>query len=606
MNLLKPMHIWTSSFPGNGDQSMDVNMNMFTQLSEAGIIVGSRIEVSDVNVDILLQNTINEQIVRKFAENFGYAEMKQSTAALEHLFENVKMLINVVQENHQFISTDKVTNGPENNLYIENGVQRDEQDTNNVDTILIDMIAKTVIDCIRYQSEDGIINGQEMQINAAANPLLYEIIGQALMKNIKTYVQQSDSLDEIYICIDAIDKLFTSPETMLQIKNNVKLAAQSQQTNKVELIKAMIKKETHTKNKIDILENIRSIMQNEALDELFESAINLSYCEESLIRNIITEMEKHSEDIVNESVIAEVLRKCIVSAVKISTNDDIKQIAETPGKYSPETLNTYLTDTISLARALGFTDCILNLSNIINSNGDIIAQLKEDEKSFELLQRVIVMNKLSQNNEVQKKSLDLLRYDPYSARNDIVLRELLRFSGICTINLVEGNKLTDSNDVPISLIYSGNQLAIEDFLMRKQSKPRGPILIVKDRFQAVVPRESSRDVLTGKCAYTVLDENGIRHFEPLHMFAALKLKNVTLFEDRFSSYSAENAKNHEGSECDNDIDNILNMGTITTAYKPTSWLKKDFENIYINRRHPSIHGMCFDRSQVNCRRSYYL
>lgn len=601
--------MWTSSVSANGDHTMDINMNMFTQLSEAGIIVGSRIEVSDVNVDILFQKTINEQIIRKFAENLGYTDIKQSTAVLEHLFENVKMLINVVQENHQFISTGTMTNGYESNLYMENGVQRDEQclTTNNVDNSLIDMIAKTVIDCIRYQSEGGTLNGQEIQLNAAANHLLYEIIGQALMKNIKTYVQQSDILGESNICIDAMEKLFTSPETALQIKNNVKsLAAQSQQINKVDLIKAMIKKVTHTDNKMDILENIRSVMQNETIDELFESAINLSYCKPTLIWNIITEMEKHAENIVNENVIAQVLRKCIVSAVKISTNDDIKQIAETPGKYSPETLNTYLTDTISLARALGFTDCILNLSNIINSDGDIIAQLKRDEKSFELLQRVIVMNKLSQNNEVQRKSLDLLRYDPYSARNDIVLRELLRCSGICTISLVEGNRLTDSNDVPISLIYSGNQLAIEDFLMRKQSKPRGPILIVKDRFQAVVPRESSRDVLTGKCAYTVLDENGIRHFEPLHMFTALKLKNVTLFEDRFSSYSAESVKNHKGNECDNDIDSILNMGAITTAYKPTPWLKKECENIYINRRHPSIHGLCFDRSQVNCRRSYYL
>lgn len=590
MTLLKPMHMWTKTDP-------NVDVNMFNQLSEAGIVVGSQIEVSNVNVDVLLQKAIKEQIIKKFAENLGYTEpdAKQSCSALENLFGKVKMLVNMIHQNPQHF----FCLGHDNDLCIENEsvmVNGNEDiSSEKIDLRLINIVSKTVIDCILNQS-----NSDQKSQTSSSNPPLYEFIGQALMKNLKSYIDDADSFKEISVCINEIEKLFASPESISQIEKSLKsLALHTIKKNKVDLIKALVG--TDIENEIEILESIRSIMKNEIVDELFESVRNLICHESSLMTQIITELQKQTGNLTNEITVVETLRNCIVSAVQNSTNDDIKQISQAPDEYSVEKLNTYLTDTLSLARALGFTNCILNLSNIINNNDDTIddtiAKLKEDEKTYELLQRVIVMHKLSKNDQIRLKSMEFLRDDPYSARSDLVLRELLKCSGICTINLVEGNKLKDSNDVPISLIYSNNQLAIEDFFMRKQSKPSGPILICKDRFQAVVPRESSRDVLTGKCAYTVLDENGIRYFEPLHMFTALKLKNINMFEDRFSSYSENKTKDKINND---DVDSILNIGAITAAYKSTISPKKEINSVYIP------HGLLFNRSQVNYRRSFYL
>lgn len=652
LTLLKPMHIWTNAFTANGDQTVD--MNMFNQLSEAGIVVGSRFEVSDVNVDALLQNTINEQIMRKFGESIGfgigYSDAKESSMVLKTLFEKVKTLIGMVEQeprNVISITVNALTNGgisgENNGIEIQN--ENEWAVNQSVDLHLMDLISRTVIDCIQAGAIACENDGQH-----CANPLLYEIISQVLAKNLSLHSQNANKLGESEVSFNAIERLLASPEAALQIENRVKmLAAKTMQTNKIDLIKAMIngnpKSRIHneirtetrshgaeiqpqtetqrecnggTQHEADILENICGLLRNDTIDELHESVRNLICHEPTMMHHIVTEMQKQTDNLVSESAIAQILRKCIVSAVQQLTNDDIKQIVSTPGQVSDEKFSTYLTDTISLARALGLTNCILHLSNIINGNGVAIEQLEGDTDTFELLQRVIVMHKLSLNDKKRQKALELLRDDPYSARSDIVLRELLRCSGICALNLEEGKKLTDSNDVPISLIYSQNQLAIAEFFLRTQTKPRGAILIVKDRFQAVVPRESSRDVLTGKCAYTVLDENGIRHFEPLHMFTALKLKNVTMFANRFASYSTdtENEKDPKNQPNNNgfdiDIDQILNMGAITTAsnngfiaYKSTLLPRKEFD-LLTKRRYGTPHELIFDRNQVKYRRSFYL
>ncbi|XP_055307179.1 uncharacterized protein LOC129571403 [Sitodiplosis mosellana] len=611
MTLLKPMHIWTKS-----DQNVDGNM--FNHLSEAGIVVGSQIEVSNVDVNVLLQNAIKGQTIKKFAEHLGFTDAKQSSGALESLFETVKTFVKMMHQNPQRIFSvaqhDSVLRNENGNSMV-NGNTLGHVVSENIDLPLIDIISRTVIDCLFSSSNSDTLTDPQLQSKNNTDPLLYEVISQALMKNFKPFLENADSINGITVCFNEIEKLLSSPESMAQIENSVKLLAlRAIKINKVDMIKALLINDgTDTETDVDILESIRSIMENKTVDELFESIQNLIN-EPSLVTQIISEVQKQIDNFMDEITVAETLRKCIVSAVQNLTEDKIKKITQTHDKHSAEKLNTYLTDTLSLARALGFTECILNLSNILNSNGDdIITQLKEDEKTYELLQRVVVMHKLSESDEMRAKAIQSLRTDPYSSRTNLVLRELLRCSGICTINLAEGNKLKDSNDVPISLIYSGNPLAIEDFFMHTQSKASGPILIVKDRFQAVVPREKSRDVMMGKCAYIVLDENGIRHFEPLHMFTALKLKNINMFEDRFSSYSENKTDDKMKNDCDIDIDSILNVGAMAAsssngffAYKSTILPKKEIDSLYITQRHPSSHGLFFNRSQVNYRRSFYL
>lgn len=721
LNSLKPMHIWTNAYAettaagnngvaiggGNGEQQMaDNTMKMFNQLLGAGIVVGSSKQCSaNQNIDELLQNTINEQIIWKFADSIGCVDVKESAGMLKVLFGKIKELIGVVEQSPRQVFRMAV-NALNSSEHIDgtNGNSNGEFAVNQaiIDRHLMDIISRTVVDCISQTKAIAIAaaaaasNGNNLHANGRQKytncPMIYEIISKALAKNLNLYLKNciveanalnSTATDSVDICFAALENLLATPDKWQQIEKNVTLAvAKCMHANKVDLIRAMIngsvemskqtERQTDTTAKklhaataeqqseiqsessmttaaeTELLENICVLLQNEMINELHDSVRHLVRHEPSVIHHIVCELQKQTVNLTDEHAIADILRKCVVAAVQKLANDDIKQIvAEPNATHSEEKLNIYLTDTIQLARALGFTDCILNMSNIIDDSGSSsddddgaiahqIDQIEANSKTFELLQRVIVMHKLAQNDREREKALELLRCDPYTARSDCILRDLLRCSGICTINMDDGKKLIDSNDVPISLIYSQNQLAITDFFLRTQTKPRGAILICKDRFQAVVPRESSRDVLTGKCSYTVLDEHGIRHFEPLHMFTALKLQNVTMFEDRFASYLTDsngidsnnngngNASNGIGSNgFDIDIDQILNMSAIAAAtanigfiaYKSTLLPKRDLE-IFTKRRSPlttagsiaatSAHGLIFDRNHVNYRRSFFL
>lgn len=730
LNLLKPMHIWTNAYAtaenngavngGNGEQQMADNvLKMFNQLLEAGIVVGSSKQCSaNQNIDELLQNTINEQIIWKFADSIGCVDVKESAGMLKILFDKIKQLIGVVEQSPRqvFRMAVNALNSSGEQTMLMNGVDEHiDGSTGNggecavnqaiIDRHLMDIISRTVVDCIQNSKAIAMaaaaaaINGNNLHANGRQKytncPMIYEIISKALAKNFNLYLKnciieanalnstvcESELAATVDICFAALENLLATPEKWQQIEKHVTLAvAKCMHANKVDLIRAMINGSvemskqmdtanihaatateighqneietesmmtTATETESELLENICVLLQNEMINELHDSVRHLVRHDRSVMHHIVCELQKQTVNLTDEHAIADILRKCIVAAVQKLANDDIKQmVAEPNATHSEEKLNIYLTDTIQLARALGFTDCILNMSNIMNGGGvngsddddDIVAhqidQIEANSKTFELLQRIIVMHKLAQNDPAREKALELLRFDPYTARSDCVLRDLLRCSGICTINMDDGKKLIDSNDVPISLIYSQNQLAITDFFLRTQTKPRGAILICKDRFQAVVPRESSRDVLTGKCSYTVLDEHGIRHFEPLHMFTALKLQNVTMFEDRFASYLTDSnnamnssSNNSVGSTQNNgfdiDIDQILNMSAIAAAtanvgfiaYKSTLLPKKDLE-IFTKRRSPlttagaitatSAHGLIFDRNHVNYRRSFFL
>lgn len=177
-----------------------------------------------------------------------------------------------------------------------------------------------------------------------------------------------------------------------------------------------------------------------------------------------------------------------------------------------------------------------------------------------------------------------LHTHPFEARKDPNIRMLLRRSGVCTIDPLDKINIADSHEVPISLFCSDNHLAMEDFLIRHETKARGAFLIMKEGLQAVVPRESSRDVLTGKCAYTVLDEHGIRHFEPLHVFSALKM-HVPSSSHRFSIYSCDVASD------DLEVKSVLSavsddVADLILLVDKAKWNDENTESF--NKRRPNL------------------
>lgn len=614
LSLLKPTHTWTTSPHSNGQLTIDAKM--LRQLSEAGMTIGRQIETSAV--DYVLQSTKDAQTVKRFATKFALADNNESTLVLENIFEKIKSIVNDIQEKTekgivlpQSITTNGI-NGNGNGH--SNGHQAD----------LIQVLSSTIMDCviaIRNVNPEQHTNKSKIKFKHA-NSSLYEMISQALEEKLGDdycCTVDDDVDDEVAdsrrrnmtAAVRVIGDLLGSPIALEQLERRVsQMVKQMIKISKVDLIKSTISKNIY--NDTELLNNVCAILHGENEDDMIAAVHELYECDPKILYRIVANIKLDANKLTDDDTFAiETVKNGVIAAVKQSAANEIKQITAD---------DDYLLDTVALAKALGLTDVAQNVLNAMRSGGDVIGKLRQDDNVMDLIERVVVMHKLAKNKQLQREALQALRSDPYGARKVPAIREMLRRSGICTIRPIAKSKLSDSNEVPISLFCSDNQLAMEDFLMRRQTKSRGAFLIMKEGLQAVVPRECSRDVLTGKCAYTVLDENGIRHFEPLHVFSALKL-NFPSLALRFSMYSCDMVANGDDLDVNKNEPMKAKTSTKTTTATNTELFKGmtltngSDKSTYLpslnytssfNKRRRSHRDLYYSGNQVNKRHSYYF
>lgn len=503
--------------------------------------IGRQIETSAV--DIVLQSTKNIQTVKKLAEKLSIAG-NEKTEVLENLFVKIKGMINVIQQKTEngIIVTSQATNGFSNGCN-GSGLKTEEELAQH----LINILSSTILSCVISTANTKNVSATATnKIKNHNNSSLYELISQTLEEKLAHFFCEGNN-SETTIDIAAIERLLASPKSMQTLEHKVNdLVDKTIKISKVDLITSTISKNIY--NESEIINNFCVVLEQD--EDMIEAVRNLSHSEPKLLYRIISNMKADIDKLEDDATTIATLKRSVIAAVKASADNEIQQLftsgsSSVTANQTNEKLNVILMETIALAKALGLTDISASL-NLVLGHTETAKKLLQDENIMELVHRVVVMRKLSTNDPTLQQSLAKLSSDPFSARKDPKMRELLRRSGVCTISPLDKTKLTDSNEVPISLFCSDNQLAMEDFLMRRETKARGAFLIVKEGLQAVVPRESSRDVLTGKCAYTVLDENGIRHFEPLHVFSALKLNFPA--SHRFSIYSCDVAGDNEDIE----------------------------------------------------------
>lgn len=622
LSLLKPSHTWTTSPHANGQLTIDAKM--LRQLSEAGMTIGRQIETSAV--DYVLQSTKDAQTVKRFATKFAVTDNVHAQV-LENIFEKIKSIVSDVQEKTEKgvilpASTAKqMANGCNGNG---NSAVKGNGHSNGHQFDLIEMLSSTIMDCVismRNANAEQQNNKSKLKFKHA-NSSLYELISQALEEKLGDdyYCDDEDKdVDDEFDdsrrqnmtdAVRVIGELLASPIALEQLVRRVnQMVKETIKISKVDLITATISKNIY--NDTEILNNVCAILHGENEDDMIEAVHELYECDPKILYRIVANIKLDADKLTDDDAIAiETVKNSVIAAVKQSAANEIKQITADD--------DCYLLDTVALAKALGLTDIAQNVLNAMRSGGDVIGKLRQDDKVMDLIERVVVMHKLAKNKRLQCEALQTLRSDPYGARKVPAIREMLRRSGICTIRPIANSKLSDSNEVPISLFCADNQLAMEDFLMRRQTKSRGAFLIVKEGLQAVVPRECSRDVLTGKCAYTVLDENGIRHFEPLHVFSALKL-NLPSLAHRFSMYSCDMVANGDNLDENKNVSTTTKTSTTTATNtelfkgltltngrdKLTNVPSLNYTSSFNKRRRP-YRDLRFNGNQVNKRHSYYF
>lgn len=346
---------------------------------------------------------------------------------------------------------------------------------------------------------------------------------QLILKSIDTILGKS--IDE-----DLVAAMFNILQKDDDKENLCEEILENSSEPKVELIKIALNRALH-KNSFpegDIIEKFADFLssENEVLGPAFK---NISKSDTSLLYNVLGSISDSISFIKTDNEATKTLQKAIVNAVQEASAKELEAILTENNK---DNIKELIVQSVGLAKILGLRDVASNLLSVINDE-NCMAKIAADATSLNILKRLTVMRKLADNTPSLHSALRKLETDPILARTDPNLRDLVRESAVLMI-VPEETPLMTSEDVPLSLLQPENSLAMEDFLFQRK-KHRGALLIMKKGLQAVVPREASRAVLTGQVAYTVLDESGISHFEPMHVFSALNLSQPTAH--RFSMYS---------------------------------------------------------------------
>ncbi|XP_021942897.1 obscurin isoform X2 [Zootermopsis nevadensis] len=307
----------------------------------------------------------------------------------------------------------------------------------------------------------------------------------------------------------------------------------------MEKISVLLKQNAEPCGKEEITADTREV----TLESAFK---HLSHGNPDFVERVLHRVSEYVEDANAEESATETLRKAIVSVVQERSEQRIREMIqeEALGEKDEDLdqggLRGLLMQAAGLARALGMSDVVADLVEVL-SDPQSTQVLASDRLTMAILRRLTVMRQLAEKRPSLSLALGLLQSDPEIARANPQIRELVRESAaLMAVTEEDRLPLESSKDIPSVLIHSNNILAMEDFLFSRNQQSAGTLLILKQGLQAIIPRENARAVLTGQIPYTVLDETGIRHFEPLHVFSALRLPRQAAYH--FSIYSCPVAK----------------------------------------------------------------
>lgn len=502
---------------------LTIDTNMLRQLSEAGMSIGRQVPAELPAINVLLNQTRNAEVLKAFVSDFGLKDevANQLMDVITSIIEMSAHLKTELQENgmseDRSSESKKSRNGKvkmqENGYTSENGQSAHQEHVKN-------SIAAAVLAAL-------VTAEQFEEVNNNISKEKYQLI----LKSIDTILGKS--IDE-----DLVAAMFNILQKEDDKENLCEEILEYSSEPKVELIKIALNRALH-KNSFpenDIIEKFADFLssENEVLGPAFK---NISKSDTSLLYNVLGSISDSISFIKTDNEATKTLQKAIVNAVQEAS---AKELAAIISENNKDNIKELIVQSVGLAKILGMRDVASNLLSLVNDE-DCMAKIAADTTSLNILKRLTVMRKLADNTPSLHSALRKLETDSILARTDPNLRDLVRESAALMI-VPEETPLMTSDDVPLSLLQPENSLAMEDFLFQRK-KHRGALLIMKKGLQAVVPREASRAVLTGQVAYTVLDESGISHFEPMHVFSALNLSQPTAH--RFSMYSCPVADDKE-------------------------------------------------------------
>ncbi|XP_045774491.1 obscurin isoform X8 [Maniola jurtina] len=497
---------------------LTIDRKMLRQLSEAGMSIGRQVPTDLPAINVILNHTKNAEVLKAFVTDFGLKDdvanqlMEVITSIIE-MSSHLKSEIHLHHKNNGLVKESKRGRGNKKRLDIQdhddlNGDKEEHSHQEKVKNSIAAAVLAALVTAEQFEEINN-NNGKEKY--------------QHILKSIDTILGKT--IDEDFV--SAMYKILQTEENKEVLCEEI---LENSTNSKVELIKIAINSalDKHSYTQEDIIDKFSDFLssENQVLGPAFK---NISKNDKNLLHHVLSRISDSISFIKTDHEAAETLQKAIVSAVQETSSKTLETIFKDSNK---EMLKEVIIQSVGLAKVLGLSDVAKSLLCIL-SDDHSLAKIENDKMCMNILKRLTVMRKLAEQTPSLHSALRKLETDPELARTDPKVRDLVRESAALMI-VPEDAPLMTSDDIPLSLLHPENSLAMEDFLFQRKKLP-GALLIMKKGLQAVVPREASRAVLTGQVAYTVLDENGIRHFEPLHVFSALNLSQPTAH--RFSMYS---------------------------------------------------------------------
>ncbi|XP_024939523.1 obscurin isoform X4 [Cephus cinctus] len=522
LKLLRPQNLNYNTLVTQHHGETSIDARMLRQLSEAGMSVGRQVPADLPSVDFDVDPTaISLEHALVVAEKLGLhgnaaVRMAQIVSTVAQFAKNI-----VQQQN-----SGKITNGKKTPAGVtpmmngDHGKQNNESDQEWLRDAIKAAITAAVIS----------INSNLTLDEEKQQEIVFSSISEAFNVLLR---QKSANIDN---AVDEVYQTLLIPQNRNALCCGAILDLLESSSNKVDILKSTVGSQV-LKDEV-VLERLSAVLEEEHGSDIVGSAFRtVSRGNPELVSLVLKKVSEEVAGVVTEKDAAETVHKAIVHAVRESSEIRVRELLNEEGPNVRE----MLLQAVGLARALGMSSTATSLLAVISDEKSTQA-LASDKVTLDILKRLTVMRQLADERPQFMGALRELCSDPELARSDPRLRALVRESAALMI-VPEDAPLQSSVEVPTSLLHAENSLAIEEFLLKRSHKRSAIFMILKQGMQAVVPREASRAVLTGQVAYTVLDEDGISHFEPLHVFSALRLNRPAAH--RFSMYRCPVAREED-------------------------------------------------------------
>ena len=203
-------------------------------------------------------------------------------------------------------------------------------------------------------------------------------------------------------------------------------------------------------------------------------------------------------------------------------------------------LRSMLEQAIGLAKYMGKNQVVDSLFELL---GDPIRleAIRDDPVIKDVLNKILVMQNLTAKDTRKRQKLEKLqRYQNNSSDDedeDSSLRELIKICDALTRPPHQGNlrksksmvkksksMIMTAKDIPMNAFMAMKNTAhekdekwLQNFLSKSivEEIPwecSKALIILKEGYQAIIPREASRSILLGEASYTLIDDSGVEFY----------------------------------------------------------------------------------------------